>query len=125
VFCRLEVCPQSRNRRHNCTLLTAFGWAGTDEMRPFHLGLVMRLRPLAVAVSCLAVASVGTPAATADSATYVKEAVATGTGGAVTSTEFNASKAGILTLKAGGNAIDAAPSPTRVRRENCCGNQSH
>jgi gamma-glutamyltranspeptidase / glutathione hydrolase len=77
-------------------------------MRPFHPGLVMRLRPLAVAVSCLAVASLGIPAATADSATYVKEAVATGTGGAVASTEFNASKAGILTLKAGGNAIDAA-----------------
>src|SRR5919197_2821900 len=68
----------------------------------------MRIRLLAIAATCLAAASLGTPAATADSAAYVKEPVATGTGGAVASTEFNASKAGILTLKAGGNAIDAA-----------------
>ncbi|HZC70724.1 MAG TPA: gamma-glutamyltransferase, partial [Jatrophihabitans sp.] len=68
----------------------------------------MRLRPLTIAVTCLAVASFGTPVAAAGSTTYVKEPVATGTGGAVASTEFNASKAGIQTLKAGGNAIDAA-----------------
>ena len=35
-------------------------------------------------------------------------AVATGTGGAVASMDFNASKAGIAALRSGGNAVDAA-----------------
>src|SRR5262249_57674627 len=64
----------------------------------------MRAHPFVAAVL---VAALGIPAAGA-APPYVKEPVATGSGGAVASTEFNASKAGIDALKAGGNAIDAA-----------------
>ncbi|HEY3088117.1 MAG TPA: gamma-glutamyltransferase [Jatrophihabitantaceae bacterium] len=64
----------------------------------------MRAHPFVAAVL---VAALGIPVASA-APLYVKEPVATGTGGAVASAEFNASKAGITTLKAGGNAIDAA-----------------
>ena len=64
----------------------------------------MRAHPF---VAAILVAALGTPVASA-APPYVKEPVATGTGGAVASTEFNASRAGIDTLKAGGTAIDAA-----------------
>jgi gamma-glutamyltranspeptidase / glutathione hydrolase len=64
----------------------------------------MRAHPFVAAVL---VTALGIPVASA-APRYVKEPVATGTGGAVASTEFHASKAGIDTLKAGGNAIDAA-----------------
>jgi gamma-glutamyltranspeptidase / glutathione hydrolase len=64
----------------------------------------MRASPL---VAAILVGALGMPVASA-APLYVKEPVATGTGGAVASTEFNASRAGIDTLKAGGNAIDAA-----------------
>lgn len=65
----------------------------------------MRARPILAVVATLLL---GMPDAGAHPGKYVKEPVATGTGGAVASSEFNASKAGIQTLKAGGNAIDAA-----------------
>jgi gamma-glutamyltranspeptidase / glutathione hydrolase len=64
----------------------------------------MRASPF---VAAILVGALGMPVANT-APLYVKEPVATGTGGAVASTEFNASKAGIDTLKAGGNAIDAA-----------------
>ncbi len=67
----------------------------------------MRTRPFVAAAACVLVATLGTPVASA-TPRYVKEPVATGTGGAVASAEFNASRAGIQTLEAGGNAIDAA-----------------
>ena len=72
----------------------------------------MRARVFIGVVAAVAVAgsAVATTAAAAPDhrPTYVKEPVATGSGGAVASAEFNASKAGIDTLRAGGNAIDAA-----------------
>jgi len=69
----------------------------------------MRNHPFLAMATCALVAALGLPAAAAPPpAHYVKQATATGSGGAVASAEFNASKAGIQTLKAGGNAIDAA-----------------
>jgi gamma-glutamyltranspeptidase/glutathione hydrolase len=60
-------------------------------------------------MSAIALLAIGVPVASAHPKPgYVKEPVAVGSGGAVSSTEFNASLAGIKTLKAGGNAIDAA-----------------
>jgi gamma-glutamyltranspeptidase/glutathione hydrolase len=69
----------------------------------------MRARRIVAVVVTVLIGWLGAPSAGArPTAQYVKEPVATGTGGAVASTEFNASRAGIDTLKAGGNAIDAA-----------------
>lgn len=73
----------------------------------------MRARVLIGVLSAVAFASSAVATASAaptnhQKPSYVKEPVATGSGGAVASAEFNASKAGIDTLRAGGNAIDAA-----------------
>src|SRR5215467_10348615 len=68
----------------------------------------MRARPFVALAGCALVAFSAPAVANAHPAQYVKEPVATGTGGAVSSSEFNASKAGIQVLKTGGNAIDAA-----------------
>jgi len=70
----------------------------------------MRARPVVVVtVFAAIIASLGAASPSPFRPSHdVKEPGAVGTGGAVASAEFNASKAGIKTLRAGGNAIDAA-----------------
>src|ERR1035437_8102004 len=70
----------------------------------------MRARPVVVVTVLAAIiASLGAASPSPLRPSHdVKEPVAVGTGGAVASAEFNASEAGIPTLRSGGNAIDAA-----------------
>jgi gamma-glutamyltranspeptidase / glutathione hydrolase len=70
----------------------------------------MRARPFVViTVLAAIIASLGAASPSPSRPPHdVKEPVAVGTGGAVASAEFNASEAGIQTLRSGGNAIDAA-----------------
>jgi len=70
----------------------------------------MRARPVVVVTVLAAIiASLGAASPSPLRLSHdVKEPVAVGTGGAVASAEFNASEAGIQTLRSGGNAIDAA-----------------
>jgi gamma-glutamyltranspeptidase/glutathione hydrolase len=66
------------------------------------------VRLAAISLLVLAVVGIAQPASSAPTAEAPKQPTATGTGGAVATVDYDASKVGMQVLRDGGNAVDAA-----------------